>query len=287
MGAAGKPAAPGPDASAAEDAEAGDPSSRSARRLALLYLRDLVGHGAPARHETGQAAAARGAIRGLLLNPWFAAGCGFVLAATMFLVAPHTDLSFPNGKAQQSQCREAGCPGAGSAPGQAAGQPGRQIAEAGQPARKAAGTKQGNGRAAGSGPGAAAKPTITFAVVWQQQDYFLVQITIGGSASLASWRLRFVLRDTQITQVTGAAWQPTSAGDGGTASALSPLAGLGSPGWNFGYQIGRMAGLQERGAASDAATAADTITFTVYGTGTPHLPKRCFFDGARCTFTAA
>jgi hypothetical protein len=285
MSAAQGQASDGREAGAPDDPAAGEPAasrrrqltfSARARRAGVRYLRGLAGRRLPARHETGRAAAARGAVRGFLLTPWFAAGSGFVLAAAIFLYAPHADLIFPSGKPAQKPCSEQGCKKApsASAPG-LAGTPGAPITDPSSATHGSA-AKKGAHPGAGSGRDAATGLTFGFKVVWQQDDNFGALVTVTGNRALTSWRLRFAMRGTTIKWVSGATWQPSAAGDGGLATPLAS-----------GDNASQASGDQSSSLSSEqghASVGGALIQFMISGNGTAHMPGHCRFDGVRCKF---
>ncbi|HEY2506873.1 MAG TPA: hypothetical protein VGI58_10180 [Streptosporangiaceae bacterium] len=253
--------------------------SAQARRAIVRYLRGLTGKRLPARHETGQAVAARGASRGILLTPWFAAGTGFVLAAGMYLYAPHADLSFPNPLQNRQSCLEKGCKSAKDDE-RLAGTPGARI-----PNQSKAGNQSGAASktpASGHRPNPASGLTFGFRVLRQADNMFAAEITVSGKQALASWRLRFIMRGTSNDHVAGASFEPVPAGDGGLATPPSPDDSSGGQG---AANSGGPGPGEQQGSDQQSGPGAPIIVFYIYGSGTPHKPGHCRFDGARCAFS--
>jgi hypothetical protein len=206
--------------------------------------------------RVGRPALVGGAVRGLLVAPWFAAAAGFVVAVGVWISAPHAEFRFPSAVGEVP-CQVTGC---GNQAGQGAGQP---TTTKGQPIahhKKAANSDAGR-RTAASGL------TFGYVVLWHQQGKFAVLITVRGTKALRSWDLAFRMPGDQITYVSGAAWQPSGT-DGGTASVQADQH---KP--------------REHGDADGPDPSGHVISFTVYGQGTPVAPTGCTFDKATCSFS--
>lgn len=217
----------------------------------------------PHGRSTGSRPGRSGARRGLLVTPWFAAGTGFVLAASMWIYSPHAELRFPSSAINELPCQQQGCSG-GTDQGA-----GSLTTTSGQPiphAKKQAHTRHRS---------AAAGLTFTYTVLWQQQGKFEVMISVTGKRSLRGWQLAFALPGDQVSNVIGASFQP-SGSDGGTASAL---AGSDAGPWSDGGNGGS--------GSQAAADDHNVVRFMVFGDGTPVLPTGCRYKGASCTFQLA
>jgi hypothetical protein len=207
-----------------------------------------------------------GAVRGLLVSPWFAAGAGFVVAAGAFIYAPHASLDFGTAIGV-TQCKVAGChrttsPGA---PGIPAGHGDGLVTAA----------------PVTSPPSAAAGLTFSYAVNWHVHGTFQMVLTVTSKHAIGSWRLAFVIPGATKVAVVDAKWQ-SSGPDGGTASGAAGNggdadAGTSADGWGSG----------SAGAATadDGAPAADSVSLVVDGHGTPAAPASCVYDGAACHFS--
>jgi hypothetical protein len=221
----------------------------------------------PDARRAGWPAIARGATRGLIATPWFAAGTGFVLAAALWIHSPHAELRLPSGAVGQP-CAQVSCaavasPGTGSL---AITTPGVPIPHAHKHAKTSRqGTDTTSGRAASAGL------TFTFQVLWQRHGTFDAMISVTGHRPPGHWQLAFQLPGDSITYVMGANWLPSPGGAGGVASALTGRAG----------QPGHGPGGPGAGYASPHG-----VEFMVVGSGTPATPVGCFYNGASCTFTA-
>ncbi|HXW46606.1 MAG TPA: hypothetical protein VEL03_17585 [Streptosporangiaceae bacterium] len=204
----------------------------------------------------------RGAARSLLVTPWFAAGTGFVIAAGLWIYSPHTVLRFPPNAQNETPCLPVSC-----GP-QTSGQDGGSLAI--QTPGVAIGSAQsgkGHGKPDVAGKSPIAGLRFYFRVTGQQNNSFSAVITVSGKDVPSSWRLDFSMPGVQINYVSGADWQPTASGGGGTAS--SPPGQFGGSG-NGGYGGGPSPGT--------------LIQFMLGGTGTPSMPATCEFDGYACAF---
>lgn len=188
-----------------------------------------------------------GVARGLLVTPWFAASTGLVIAAALWLHAPHAELTFPN---QIVHCPGPGCPvhrkpAHGSL---ATTRPGERIGHK-------LGPKAGHRDAA---PDVTSGLTFRFTVLPHQSGSFAAAITIYGKRSLGSWQLRFRLPGTLIQSVAGARWRLLRGGDGVVARASQ-------------LQFSRH---DDNGG----------VRFVVFASGTVTAPTGCSYDHMSCTF---
>ncbi len=229
---------------------------------------DAVAEGADATLQlplllrAGRPALVAGAVRGLLVTPWFAAATGFVVAVGLWISAPHAELKFPSAVGVVP-CAVTGC---GSQTGQGTG---RLTTTKGQPivhSRKSGGA---GGRSGAGRRTAATGLTFGYVVVWHEQGKFAVQITVRGKRALHDWQLAFEMPGDQITYVAGASWQPAGK-DGGTASAQDGEPGQWGDAGDGGDGTGR---------------SGHAISFTVFGLGTPVAPTSCAFKHATCRFS--
>jgi hypothetical protein len=213
------------------------------------------------------------AARTLVVTPWFAAGAGFVLAAGLFLYAPHTELRFPSANApDEIQCTTVGCQPPGQTGGHlATSSPGQRIKRNGAAHRRTV-----PGVVTGT-DSAVAGLTFMFTVVWQRDGNFDAVISVSGRHVPASWRLAFAMPGTQIGRVLGAEWRLSSNGDGGTASAWP--AGRHADG-----QGGGSGGAGSNAGGPDRGHGRAGFSFWVIGTGSASTPATCVFNGASCSF---
>lgn len=243
------------------------PAGRPARRARLsAATSDGAPEGAdatlllPPALRNGQPGLVAGAVRGLLVAPWFAAAMGFVVAVGIFVSAPHAELKFPSAVGVVP-CQVAGC---GTQAGQGAGNltttKGQRLAH---PKKAAGAARSGTGRRS-----AASGLTFAYVVIWNRHGKFAVQITVRGKKALSGWQLSFAMAGDQITYVVGAAWRPTGT-DGGTASVLDG-------------QLGQWGNDGDRGGPD---ISGRSISFTVLGKGAPAAPTSCTFDHATCQFS--
>jgi hypothetical protein len=224
----------------------------------------------------------RGAARSLLVTPWFAAGTGFVIAAGLWVYSPHTVLRFPSSALGDVPCQSSGCTSAAGESG------GGSLAGHGSGERLKSG-RAGAARTAHSGrvskDTAVSGLKFDFLVLWHQQNGFAALVTVSGHAVPTSWKLSFLMSGARIGFVTGADWQPSAAGDGGTASALSHRhggGGYGGGGYGGGGGNGNGGDTVSYGRGHDRGVPE--ISFTVSGTGPVRTPTNCVFDGDACTF---
>jgi hypothetical protein len=250
------------------------PSAGAPRRR-----RDQVRPGGPSRpagRPDGIRGVARGAARSLLVTPWFAAGGGFVLAAALFIFAPHTELRFPSAiSPAEIQCTTLECRPASHNGGQLTSSgPGQQIKRRHTVHRRTLpGVVTGH-------ESASAGFTFTFTVLWQRDGNFDAVISISGRRVPASWRLAFSMPGTQIGRVFGAQWRASESGDAGTASAWPNAGHDHGQGWGGGGGSNQGAAGRNPGYGHDGR-----LSFWVTGSGQASTPATCVFDGASCSFS--
>lgn len=206
------------------------------------------------------------------MTPWFAAGAGFVLAATLWIYSPHTELRFPSASApDEVPCTVAQCTEGNGGGQPAANTPGQHISQ------QAA--KGGNARDQVAGEGSATSGlTFTFSVPWQQNGSFQAVISVRGKHIPAAWRLEFTMPGSQIRYVIGAQWQATPTGDGGTAFASQRQYGGGGQGYGQGN------GGYGQGDGGAGRAQHGSISFLVMGSGPAKTPATCVFNGSSCSF---
>lgn len=199
--------------------------------------------------------ALRAAARGLMMTPWFAAASGFVIAASLWIYAPHAHLQFNSpGNAIQTQPCHDSCAGGGSHRGHGS------LASSGK--HRLADRRSG---AAVSGL------TFSYVPLVSQDGKFTIRISVTGKRAIKNWTLAFVLPGDRIRWVWGASWQRTSR-DSGTASPGDGQAGN----WPGGGQAGNgpFGGNHQQYG----------FTFLVSGTGRQVRPTSCRYDGKSCAF---
>ncbi len=214
----------------------------------------------PAGARPGGGPGARGhLLPGLLVTPWFAAGAGVVIAAALFLNAPHAVLSFAPAPDYVTSCQPdcvsaAAVPTAGSLTN---ARPGVQIA----PPRPAAPRARPSAGQASSVTGV----RITFQVQWQQGGAFGALVTVRADHDISGWTVAFAIPAARISHVLGASWQPSATGNGGTAT--DPAGGQG-----------------RSGQGGQSPSPEDSARFVIIANGSPARPVDCVFDGASCHF---
>jgi hypothetical protein len=239
-------------------------------------LADNAGRGAGSGPGQGLV---RETARGLLVTPWFAAGTGFVIAAGMWIYAPHASLLISS-KPFESACKVLGCGPEGGGSGLGHGsQPG------GTSGKSTSGTSTGGQSLAASGL------AFSYHVLWHEQGKFGALIMITGRHAIEHWRLSFEMPGTQISAVDGGSWQPEARGAGAIVSGY---------GWQDAY-VGRHSadgpggGFDQRDAGPGMSSndpfggggprgRQHELRILVQGQGSPSWPVNCSYNGASCTF---
>jgi hypothetical protein len=219
-------------------------------------------------------------VRSLLVTPWFVAGAGILIAATLVLESPRSAVLSYGPPNSGVQCATPDC--APIAPGHshdslAVVKPGTRLnpARAKNPAR----TKNA-GAVATALPHSSALPvptavTVRFRIITYGQGGFIGVITVRGQARLSDWSLGFVIPGASIRGVWGAKWQADARGDGGVAEQAP------------GQLPGRPQQQQqsESGGPLSSRTGAKVARILVFGSGLPGKPAACTFDGRSCVFS--
>jgi hypothetical protein len=200
-------------------------------------------------------AALRGAARGLMTTPWFAAASGFVIAASLWIYSPHAHLQFngPGNAVQTQHCHDR-CVGGSSRPGRGS------LASSGK--HRLADRRSG---AAVSGL------TFSYFPLVSQDGRFTIRISVTGKRAIKDWTLAFVLRGDRIHWVWGASWHRTSP-DSGTVTGTADQAGK------------RPGGGQAGNGSFGGNHQQYWFTFLVSGTGRTVRPTNCQYDGQTCAF---
>ena len=194
-------------------------------------------------------------MRSLLLTPWFAAGAGIMIAATVAVGSPAA-LTYS----------QAG-PGvhcSGSCAGPAPERPDVATASPGVALKVSGGHRRGTAPA-GSGPpramksGSGARYQLGYQVIGHRRRGFIAIITMPGDLRPGTWSLAFAFASARVERVWGALWQPSGNGNGGTA--------VGPERW-----AGRPPG------------AAGARQLLVLAKGTSKAPPSCTLNGASCRF---
>jgi len=199
-----------------------------------------------------------GAARGLLVSPWFAAGAGFVIATTAFIVAPRAEQRIPgnNSAINVTQCTQRGCQ--------------KTVSQGAVPL-----TEPSDQMKINTAPPAPAAQTVSYHVFWQYGGSFIIEITLTSKQATGDWRLAFAIPGAVITSVVGADWQRSGA-DSGTARA--------SMGQSTPAASDSSSASQGRGGFCGGSGQRD-IKLVVTGHGSDAKPGGCVFDGAQCQFS--
>lgn len=203
-----------------------------------------------------------GAVRGLLVSPWFAAGAGVVIAAGAFVYAPHARLEMvtPN---QTLPCVVAGCPEPqGAAPPVPAGTGGGKVPTS-APSSHAPSTSARRPVAVGV--------TVSYTRLWHYGGRFSMLIKVRSKHPIGAWSLSFAIPGASHLWVVGARWQ-SSWPDGGTASG---------PGGGFVW-----GSEQPNGDGGQLGWDGNTVMFMVQGDGAGVAPVGCVYNRASCQFNA-
>jgi hypothetical protein len=211
----------------------------------------------------------RGWLSGALVNPWFAAATGLVIAAGLALYSPHKVLTFLPNETNPALCDTHSCTSGGKSSGSlATSTPGIRIKADRHPHSRAL-----DSAAAAVG---GSRISVHLAVTRQHKGKFVALVTLRGKHKLGSWRLAFSLPGAKIEMVIGANWQ-ASGQHGGTASALQQGDG-GGQGDGQGDLRG-LSHLQDRRGGRVAQ-------FWIIGTGSAAGPADCVFNGHSCHFSS-
>ena len=242
------------------------PLARRPRRLRRVRVRRRPAGRPPPRERP----LLRGAARSLLVNPMFAAGTGFVIAAGLWIYSPHTVLRFPQADPATQLCQRPGC-AADPKPGQlTVTSPGQQL----HPRSKH--------KAAARPAGQDAAPTaeVAFKVLWQHGGSFGAQISLPRRGLPSSWTLQFELPGSaRISYLMGATWKASANGAGITVSALAPWADGGGGGHGYGRGGGGGYGSQ-----ADQFGRRHAVSFVFVASGSAVTPTNCQLNGTSCTF---
>jgi hypothetical protein len=206
-----------------------------------------------------------GAVRGMMVAPWFAAATGFVVAAGLWIYSPHAELKFPPSAGGVVRCGTNGC---GAVPGQGGG---ALTTTTPQPIQHSAATQ-----VEGAHSLATAGLTFSYSVLDSHSGKFAVLITVTGRRLPHTWKLSFTLPSDQISAVFGANWHP-SGSDGGTASG--PVAAV------SGQDPWPVAGGSSVEGSQALGVSRHAIRILVLGAGTPVAPGSCSFKASPCSFS--
>ena len=214
-----------------------------------------------------------GAVRGLLVSPWFAAGAGVVIAAGAFVYAPHARLEIktPN---QTLPCVVAGCPELqGAAPPVPAGTGGGKVPTS-PPSSHAPSASVHRPVAVGV--------TVSYTRLWHYDGRFSMLIKVRSKRPIGAWSLSFAIPGASHLLVVGAKWQ-SSGPDGGTASGPGGGSLQSSSGADGGFVWGSE---QPNGDGGQPGWDGNTVMFMVQGSGADVAPVGCVYSRASCQFIA-
>lgn len=193
----------------------------------------------------------------MLMTPWLAAGVGVVLAASLALHGPRTELTYtpanPKGSCATDDC-------GGSGPSRGSGGT-AMSGPASSDARPGAQRKHGQKAAPPAGPAphrGAADPVrealvIRYRTVRSQLGGFTGLITMTGQAVRSGWHLAFRYPGARVETVAGLPWTMDGAAVTVTGPPTSP-----------GHGPGR-------------------VRIRFRASGTPSRPTGCTFNSVTCT----
>jgi hypothetical protein len=209
-----------------------------------------------------------GAVRGLIVSPWFAAGAGFVVAAGAFLYAPHAQLSFGNPLVHRSPCAAARCEHDFST-------------EQGARGTLGTGVEQVPANPASSATAATTGMTFGYAVTSHNRAGFQMLLTVTGKKAIGNWTLSFLMPGaTDVTVLEATPVDPAT----GTPTPASTPSGSGSTRTTMPSPE-PSPGFSASPTAAHGVDSADTLYLVVKGDGAPAAPADCTFDGVPSSFS--
>jgi hypothetical protein len=185
--------------------------------------------GARLRHE--QRVLLTGAVRGLMVSPWFATGAGFVIAAGAFMYAPHASVNFDSVPGR-TVCPTQGCPVPQKEP-QITGTQGGLVT-----ASPAPGSASPRGRHARDKDTDA--PSFTYTVQADGSGTYQMVLTETSEQPIGSWDLSVVIPGATSVAVYDGVQQPGAGG--ATAGGGDPQAGADGDGPSLGTGILKLHG---------------------------------------------
>lgn len=224
-----------------------------------------------------------------MVTPWFAAGAGVLIAATILLESPgQAVLSYGPPLDPGIKCRYQGCTGG---PG---GNGALTTTRHAPKLPKVIALGHGHGHASRKPQVSVAGVTVSFREHRHGHAGFVGVITLTSSRrALGEWQLSFRVPGARIIAVQGASWQPNQAGDGGIASWTGSGPGGSSPGGPSGLPGGPGPGGGGQDGNSQGGPAAVvqgngpgmTAQIVFFAVGTPPSGQLadCLFDGDVCT----
>ena len=211
-----------------------------------------------------------GAARGLLVSPWFAAATGFVIAGSLWIHSPHTELTFPDLAIGKSPCTSTACNGSPETHGKASALPTPPPGHV-RKASHNSGTTAGVGTAPVRTRERTANVSVGYHVTIQNDHWFSLSVTVSGKHIPQRWHLAFTIPGVRVQGAFFANWT-ASGSDSGTATPTY------EPGWNG-------SGGRRNGRSSDGLGGKPgRFEFVIWGTGTPGQPTGCVYNGDACTF---
>lgn len=182
-------------------------------------------HTAGSRIRNEQRVLLTGAVRGLMVSPWFAAGAGFVIAAGAFMYAPHASLNFDTAPGL-TVCPTLGCPVPQKEPQIAGGASGLVTAS------PSPSSSSPRGRHAAHDDSAAA-PSFAYTVQADGSGMYQMVLTETSEQPIGSWQLSVVVPGATSVdfydgvQQSGSNGATTGGGDShGGADGAGPSPGL-------------------------------------------------------------
>ena len=207
-----------------------------------------------------------GAVRGLVVSPWFAAGAGFVVATGAFMYAPHAQLSFANPLIGVHHCKACSHDST------------NEQGVAGMPAGTGVGLPPPSPTPSLTDP--TTGMTFGFTETSHSHAGFQLLLTVTGKKAIGTWTLSFQIPGaTNVTVLEATPELP----DTGTPVASATPGGSRTTTPSPEPSPGSSAGA----TAANGVDSADTLYLVVKGEGAAEPPADCTFDDVSCNFTAS
>jgi hypothetical protein len=217
-----------------------------------------------------QPAVLTGAVRGLMVSPWFAAGAGFVIAAGAFMYAPHASLSIGPGTTRTTPCFVSGCPVPQQEPTMAGGGASPLVTATASPS-----SSSRSGRHAGDDADHAVD--VTYTVQPESSGTFQMTLTVTSDQEIGPWQLSMVIPGVTGVEVYDGT-QQGSGTDGATGGG--PAGGGYSPGGTNGDDPSP--GPSAGDVAEKGYDPADVLRVIVDGVGSARIaPEDGLFHDAQ------
>lgn len=196
----------------------------------------------------------------MVVTPWFVAGAGILIAATLVLESPRDAVLSYGPPSPGVQCLTPRCAAIGPKrlhDALAVARPGVRLNPAGPKGAAAA------ARALPRRSAHADAVAVRFRLIQHGQRGFIAVITVHRDKKLGDWTLGFTIPGASISAVLGAKWLPDASADGGVAERQPAD-------WS---------------PPQSPSPSPKMARIVIFGTGTPGMPAACTFDRRSCVFT--